>query len=146
MLILFTAKKNNLVSYVIRKILNEPVSHCAIKMGRFVIHSNFRNGVHIEPFSLFQEKNDIIYGVKVFRIPKFDGFLHRNYGKSYDYLGFIFLSLRYLLPKFLTKKININHMSGAFMCHELVTELLIEEELTLLTPYKLYLKIKQEEK
>lgn len=140
MRVLFTTT-DKIVSKIIRGVLQEPVSHCAIKIDRWVLHSDFLNGVHVEPWSRFVEKNKIVHSVHVGNIPGFDSFLYKNYGKSYDYLGFLMLGIRGLLPRKWTKKQDINQLTGAFMCHEMVNQALSEDELTLLTPYKLYLKL-----
>lgn len=137
--ILFTTT-NLITSRLIKKITKEPVSHCAIRIGAFVIHSNFK-GVIIEPYSVFIRANQVIYKISGLTYPiKIDRTLRKHYGKSYDFGALFFLGLRYLCPKLVSKQ-NLWQSTGMFLCTEFVTQFLDEKENSLITPYKLYLKL-----
>ena len=132
MRILFT-KSGKIGSRLIRLVTGEPISHCAVYSDDgYILHSTFTGPV-LETFEEFTGKNTIVYSVKVADIP----LDVRNYrGAGYDYTAFFWLALRYLMPDYV-KKQDIRQLSGAYLCTELVTDILIDEE-KLLTPYQLY--------
>ena len=138
--ILFTTTEYP-TSKLIRKLTGEDVSHCAIKVGEFVIHSNFF-GVIIEPYFKFVKTNKILYSVQMptdqrtLRLA-----LIRNYGKMYDYGAFFYIGFRLLFPKLLPKK-NLWQNTGMFICTEFITDTLDQEEDSMITPYQLYLRLK----
>jgi hypothetical protein len=67
---------------------------------------------------------------------------HKN--KPYDFLALVYLGIRYAAKKYLglpLPKVNLWAISGMYNCVELVSELAYDKEDSLLTPYKLYLKL-----
>lgn len=60
----------------------------------------------------------------------------------YDFGALFYLALRVLFP-WLPKK-NLWQTSGMFLCTEWVTEVLEGEEDSMITPYKLFLRLKEE--
>lgn len=139
--ILFTTT-TGLFSRLIRKVTKEPVSHCAIRVNEFVIHSTFLTGVTVVPFSVFSKNNEIRYRHKLnaFSYIKLRRMLYKYYGRYYDYGAFLYIGLRYLFPKF-TKKHNLWQCTGMFLCTEFVTNVIWRKEDSMLTPYKLYQKL-----
>ncbi len=138
--ILFT-KSEKLGSKLIRKITKEDVSHCAIKVGLFVVHSSF-TGVQSTTHSEFLNSHEVVHSVaKEVTLGQVKTVLLHVYGKPYDYVGFLRLGLRALLPKSMTSKIPLEGVSGTFLCTEFVSDVLLNQEL-LITPYQLYLKLK----
>lgn len=142
--ILFT-KSNSLMSRIIRAVTKEPVSHCAIEDGGFVIHSNLL-GVHIESLEHFSKKCEIGYSVEAsITIVQVRNSLAKYEGSGYDIGGLLYLGLRLVLPC-LPKK-NLWQSSGMFLCTEWVTEVLDGTADSLITPYGLYQRlIEQKEK
>lgn len=138
--ILFT-KNNSVVSKLICGITKEPISHCAIQVGRFVIQSNFR-GVHVVGLDSFIKHNNIEFFISVaFDKEKLLTSLEKHLGHWYDTLGLLYLALKYLFP-FLPKK-NLWQNSGMYLCTEFVTDILFEKPDSMITPYQLYLKLKE---
>jgi hypothetical protein len=62
----------------------------------------------------------------------------------YDFTGLLYMGLRYLLP-FLPRH-NLWAISGSFLCTELITEVIDGEEDPDITPYNLYLSLKEKYK
>ena len=140
MQILFTYKPNNLFSKLIRDITKEPVSHTAIRVGEFVIHSNFR-GVNIEPYTRFSASNKIAYSVDMVADPnKIRNTLDKYWKKWYDVPALFYIGLRYLFPK-LMPKANLWNSSDMFICTEFVTQVVDAKADSLITPYQLYLRL-----
>ncbi len=138
--ILFTTT-DSIASRFIRDITGEPVSHCVVRVGEFVIHSSFK-GVVIEPYDLFRKNNKILYRILGLTYPsKIRRTLSKYYGKMYDYPALLYLGLRYLLPSIVPKQ-NLWQTTGMFICTEFITQLLEEKEDSMITPYKLYLRLK----
>ena len=134
--ILFT-KNTSPLSYLIRKITKEPVSHCAIRIGEFVIHSNLF-GVSIVPYIVFAKKNTIVNTIFQMTVPlHVTRTLAKCWGKRYDMGALFYLGLRFLLPRLVPKQ-NLWQSSGMFLCTEFVTYILTEQENSLITPYQLY--------
>lgn len=96
----------------------------------------------VQPYSVFKANHNIIYSLPAICTQKE---LDENYGKPYDYLSLLFLGIRYTLLKILPSKFvpkrNLWQLSGMFMCTELVTEVITKERDSMITPYKLYLKL-----
>lgn len=138
MRILFT-RTESLLSKVIRGVTKEPVSHCALEMYGWVLHSNLL-GVHAERLGSFSKSSDIIFSVEIPDNPRevFSA-LAQYQGRSYDFLALLYLGLRYLCP-FLPKK-NLWQVSGMFICTEFITKSMYGSEDSLITPYQLYLKV-----
>ena len=129
------------VSRLIRHVTKEPVSHCAVRIGEFVIHSSF-SGVEILPYSVFASKYKIIYRIYSITYPlKVYKTLKKYYGHPYDFGALLYLGLRALLPKSWTKKRNLWQTSGMFLCTEFVTTFIDDKEDSMITPYQLYLRL-----
>ena len=142
MQILFTTSRSP-ISWLIRRITGEPVSHCAIQVGSFVVHSNFF-GVHIEPISVFLEKSRVVFSVEIAsNHQKLMKSLSTNWHHPYDFGALLYLGLRYLCP--LLPKANLWQSSGMFMCTEWVTTVILGKQDSLLTPYQLYLRLNKKE-
>ncbi len=140
--ILFTTT-DFISSELIREVTGEPVSHCAIKYNDFVIHSNFK-GVVIEPYSYFLEKNEIKYKIDIpDNLSRLKHITDLYYGKLYDFGALFYLGFRLILPDLFPKK-NLWQATGMFLCTEFITEFIDEKEDSLITPYKLYLRLKEE--
>ena len=130
---------DRLVSRLIRAVTDEPVSHCAIQVGEFVIHSSFL-GVKIESIYSFNKQNRVIKTLEFEVEPKqFKQAIARLEGKGYDFGALFYLLMRYIIPW--VPKINLWQTSGMYLCTEFVTQLLTQKEDSLVTPYKLYLNL-----
>jgi hypothetical protein len=143
MKILFTAS-SSILSKLIRSVTKEPVSHCAIQIDDSIIQANLE-GVTIEPLSSFMAGSllaptpTIVYQIDLPDNPKKVIQFLASYDRSwYDYLGLIYAGLQLLLP--LPKK-NLGHITGSFLCTEVVTEIVEGQPVTELTPYQLYLQL-----
>lgn len=141
MKIIFT-KSNYIASKIIRNVTKEDVSHVAIQNAGFVIHSNF-TGCRIDVIQDFLQHSDIVHSVE---IPYNRELLHSalqlvGSHKSYDFGGMFYLWLRAYLP-FLPKK-NLWQSSSMYLCTEFLTEVLYGKQDSMITPYQLYLKLKE---
>jgi len=137
--ILFTASSSPLSS-LIRSITHEDVSHCAIRVGEFVVHSNLK-GVIIEPYSLFNKKNKIKHRIYLATRPaEVHRMLAKHFHSPYDYGALLFLALRFLIPRL--PKRNLWQDSGMFLCTEFVSRVVLQEDNNMLTPFELYTKLK----
>jgi hypothetical protein len=124
------------------RVTKEPVSHCALEIGGYVIHSDFL-GVRAEESSVFRGRVEVVHEVSVpdnypLVLSKFSGARVRKAG--YDLGAFVYLGLRLLLPKLVPKK-NLWQSSGMYLCTEWVTHVLDGKADSLITPYKLYLRL-----
>jgi hypothetical protein len=143
MRILFTKSRYPL-SKVILAVTKEPVSHCAISYGPWVIHSNLR-GVHVELCTSFEKTSEIVFSVPVRdNWPATLRALSTSEFRPYDIGALLYLGLRYLCP-WLPKK-NLWQSSGMFLCTEWVTAVLDGTPDSMITPYGLYLRLKEKEK
>lgn len=141
MRILFT-RSNKIVSRLIRRVTKEPVSHCALQIGETVVHANFI-GVHPESFYSFTKGGVEI--VATIELPDdYKKMFHlacAGWGKQYDFGAMFYLMARALIP-WLPKK-NLWQSSGMYLCSEWVSEAMGEGD-AMITPHKLYLKLKDE--
>lgn len=138
MQILFTTS-DSLLSKLIRRQAGEPVSHCAIEFGGWVIHSNLR-GVNVEPLSAFASRNEIVYTADIpFDLDKFMATLGKCWGAGYDLGGLLYLGVRSIFPWLPNR--NLWQCNGMFLCVEFITEVLYGREESTLTPYQLYLRL-----
>ena len=139
MQILFT-RSNTILSKTICAITKEPVSHCALKVGPFVIHSNLL-GVRIVPYNVFASSHEIVYNINKIELNEsIKTVLKECYGKPYDIGALIYLGLRFLFPQLMPKQ-NLWQTTGMFLCTEFITKMIDMKEDSLITPYKLYLKL-----
>lgn len=145
MKVLFTYS-DNIISRLIRKVTKEEISHTVIKIGDFVVHSNFL-GLNIVPYVRFKEKNIILYSIDITDKTKEEytiNIVNTHFKTPYDFGALFFLGLRYLLP-FLVSKQNLWQNTSMFLCTEFVSKSIYGKELSILTPYKLYLILKEEQ-
>lgn len=140
MQILFT-RNDRWGSKLIRAVTGETVSHVAIRISRFVIHSRLIDGgVTIDFYREFMRNNTVVYTIPwEISIKQIDR--DRYAGKSYDFGAFLYLGLRKLFP-FLPKA-NLWQSTGMYMCTEFVTDVLGGTEDSLVTPGQLYEKLRR---
>lgn len=140
MRILFT-KNNSIVSRLIRRVTGEPVSHCVVDCGGWIIHSNFL-GVHVELIQSFEKSSEIVFECGIpYDTQRVMSALAAHEGAMYDFGGMAYLGLKCLFP-FLPKK-NLWQHTGMYLCTEWVTEILDGRPDSMITPYQLYLKLSQ---
>jgi hypothetical protein len=141
--ILFT-KSKKIMSVLIRKVTKEPMSHCVIEYGDYIIHSNLF-GVHAEPYAKFIKGVDVVAFARLpdntERLLKL--FLKKK-GSPYDFGAMFYLGLRVLFP-FLPKK-NLWQSSGMYLCTEWVTEFVDGKADSMITPFKLFQRIQNNQK
>lgn len=138
MKILFT-RSGSLLSRLIRHVSGEPVSHCALDCGGWIIHSNLL-GLHVELPQTFEKHSEIVYSVSVdFDQQKVMSIFAQYDQDPYDFGALLYLGLRFLLP-FLPEK-NLWQSNGMFLCTEWVTEAVYGSPDSSITPYRLYLKL-----
>lgn len=136
MRILFT-RNSTLLSRLICRVTREPVSHCALHYGDFVIHSNLW-GVHCQPVGTFT--SDVIYSLDVPDRPDaVIAGLAKYQGSAYDFGALLYLGLRALFPSL--PKQNLWQSSGLFLCTEWVTTILNDKADSMITPYRLFLEL-----
>ena len=148
MRILFT-KNNTFVSKSIRTLTQEPVSHVVLEVGSFIVHSNFR-GVHIEWANNFKKKSTVVYSVEIERTPlddiRLNDLLEKYEFSMYDFGGMLFMGVALWARANLRiplSKSNLWQSSGMFLCTEWINMYLDIEKDSMITPYKLYLKLKK---
>ena len=136
--ILFT-KNSFLLSRMIRGLTKEPVSHCAVRVGSWVIHSTIF-GPEIRTHKSFIENSEVVFCTEIdVSEEKIAELITRLDHRAYDYPALIYLALRYIfrwLPK-----ANLWNTSGMYLCTELVTEMIYGKADSMITPYGLYKKI-----
>ena len=132
-------------SRLIRAVTDESVSHCAIRVGVFVVHSRLTSGgVVIEPYKKFLRENEIVYRLTPNVIPGVERVIS-SYSRLYDLGGIFFLGFRLLLRKYLgipVPKVNLWQSTGMLMCTEYVLDSMGIERDSMITPYKLYKKLR----
>lgn len=138
--ILFT-RSGRVGSRIIRSITREDVSHVALRIGAFVIHSRAcSGGIVIQLYSQFLRENEVVY-----RLPWMLSSRNldrtRYAGAAYDFGALLYLGLRRLIPAL--PKANLWQSTGMYMCTEFVTDVIGESEDSLITPYQLYKKLLQ---
>ena len=141
MQILFT-KSDTLLSKLIRKITREDVSHCALYQDGIVIHYNLL-GLQLELYSSFVSRAQVVHTVDLPGQTVSLDTIVANKQAGYDYGALLYVGLRYLFP-FLPKK-NLWQCSGMYLCTEWVSHIIDREEDSMITPYGLYLKLKEKE-
>lgn len=140
---LFT-KSDTPLSRAIRGVTGEGVSHCALEVDGWIIHVNLL-GLQIESPESFSSHSSVVYSVEIpFEITNLMKALAKSGKMGYDYGALLYLGLRYLLPC-LPKK-NLWQVSNLYLCTEWLEDLLDEKIDSMLTPYQLYLKLKEKYK
>jgi hypothetical protein len=135
-------------SRTIRKLTGEEVSHCAIRISDFVIHSDWA-GVEIMTYQKFAESRQIVYSVPLRQnVNKLMKMLSEAEGSWYDYGAILYMGARILAKKIGINlpKINIWQTTGMFLCTEFVTKLIDKSEDSMITPGQLYTKLTSGEK
>ncbi len=151
--ILFTTR-DEWFSNNIRKMTKAPVSHCALEFPEygFILHSNIR-GIHLEWSKNFRRKNKVIYEINILSdretdFDKIDKLLKLYEFKPYDKKAISYLAIYMFLKNtchISLPKHNLWQTTGMFLCTEWVTKYLDGKEDSMITPYKLYLRLKNEE-
>lgn len=145
MKVLFTAG-NSFVGRAIRYMTREPVSHVALQIGDLVVHSTLF-GPEVRSINYFNKKYKIVYTVDlpdshISVAPVLDRYDKR----AYDYWCLVYLGMRYAALRALgiaLPKVNLWEVSGMYTCTEFVTGILLEKPDSMITPYGLFLKMKQ---
>lgn len=149
MKILFT-RNSSMLSNLIAGVTEEPVSHVALEFSSgIVIHSNLR-GVHITWARNFKINNSVVLELSptfedTTEREKLDAVLEKYEFSFYDVGALLFLGICLFLRKYLKlplPKSNLWQASGAFLCTEWAQELLDVEKDSMITPYQLYLRLK----
>jgi hypothetical protein len=119
---------------------------------RVVLHSNFANGVHFEPYYTFKKKNDVLSAFKrcncelslIESTLLFDQLVRKTYGASYDFGAICFFIWRVLLKKIFGKPIpdkNKWESKSKWFCNE-IFEIVLGRDLSMKTPNDLMLLLK----
>lgn len=139
MRILFT-RSEKIVSKLIRRVTGEPVSHCAIQVGDWVIHSNFL-GVHPERIDKFLKGGVTIWAAVELPndYPKILLNTFEGWGKRYDFGAMFYLLARAIFP-WLPKK-NLWQCSDMFLCSEWVAHVVEDDDDAMITPYRLAMRL-----
>jgi hypothetical protein len=141
--IVFTYRMRNLLSWLIRRVTREPVSHVAIVYGDFVAHATAR-GLTIESISSFNKHNVIQFSVDISHMDNILPRIQSVEYKPYDIPGLVYLGIRALLPHWVRRqmpKVNLWNVSGAYICTEFVTDMLYGKPDSMITPYQLYRRL-----
>lgn len=143
--VLFTTS-DKIVSKIIRNLTREDMSHVVIRVGNSIIQSSLW-GVEIIEYSKFASSNTIIQSLDINLDPVIvlDNFTQHQY-HWYDWLGLLYLGLRFICLRFFKVKLpkaNLWQITGMFTCTELITEILEGEENSEITPYNLFLQLKE---
>lgn len=148
--LLFTKNPKSWFSQAIQLVTGEPVSHVALQMGDWVLHSNWR-GVHAQSFQGFLKQNQVIEMLPVTYVSRqrVMQVFHDREMKPYDLLGIVgftfHLAMRRYLP-WITPKINLLEQTSMDFCVELVQHMLSRPLDSLVTPYQLFQQLKGEHK
>lgn len=144
--ILFT-RGNNWYSDLLCGILQEPVSHVSIYQDRYVYHSDLL-GVRQEPYKTFSKRQKLELRVKVDRIDELEAKYEVHKNSLYDVGAAVFIGLAFLARRYLRMpmpKSNLWQTTGMFMCTEWTTEVEYDAEDSMITPYGLYRKLRDEQ-
>lgn len=147
MKILFTRGSSPL-SNEICKMTGEDVSHCVLQVGYFIIHSNLL-GLHIDWAPNFLRKNTVKYVLEKESDSdksRLDKLLEEYEHKMYDVGALMFLWLTFVLRAKLSlplPKSNLWQTTGMFLCTEWISKYADGKEDSMITPYKLYLRLKE---
>ncbi len=153
MKILFTKSEKSLSKWI-RATTEEPVSHCAIECGWIVVHANLL-GVHLEWAKNFRKHSEVVFQLErkmtdELEHAQLSRLLEKYEFSMYDFGALFFIGFAFLLRsklKIPLPKSNLWQQSGMFLCTELVSDFAaaFKEDNSMITPYKLYLKLKERE-
>jgi hypothetical protein len=141
------------VSKLIMDVTGESTSHTVIRNGDFIYQSSFMGVEQVKATDFLSEYN-VVYSLKPVsgRLDEADlveRLVNRFTalkGTLYDFPGFLYLSLRYSLAsafKLNIPKKNLWQISGMYICTEFVEDIIDIQSDSMITPYKLYLKLKE---
>lgn len=141
--VLFTSG-NSALSKAIKRATGEDCSHVAIQLWNgLVVHSNLL-GIHLNSLEYFKKKAQIVYEIDMGIDPPKERLafqkISKYEGQSYDLLALFWLALLSIYP---FRKNNQWQDSNKFTCTEFVTEVILGQADSLITPYQLYLKLKE---
>lgn len=156
--ILFTSRLAMPVSKLIMDVTGEPVSHTVIRNGNFVYQSSFA-GVEQVRANDFLSDYTVVYSLSPYdpsdlSDPRLNEDLVERLiervvdlrGTLYDFPGLLYLGLKYSLFStfnFAIPKKNLWQLSGMYICTEFVEDVIDIKSDSMITPYKLYLKLKE---
>lgn len=142
-------------SKLIMELTGESVSHTVIRNGNFVYQSSF-SGVEQVRTNDFLSKYTVgfslcpsVYGRYRLNDDLVERLIERVVklrGTPYDFPSLLYLGLRYSLFnafKISIPKKNLWQVSGLFLCTEFVEDVIGINTDSMITPYKLYLKLKE---
>ena len=123
-------------------------SHFFIMMGHFVFHSNFANGCHIEPYSSFKKKNNVMAMFRKVRCHKseaecwltFNYYVNKAWGKGYDFMAIAYFSWRIILKFLFGAKMpdrNKWESPNKWFCNE-IYEIELKKDVSMKSPNDLY--------
>lgn len=149
MKIVFT-KSNRLFSKLIMAVTDEPVSHVILEFGEFVIHSNLL-GLHVESKESFYKTSFPVFSVDCHDLEEHPLFhlLASEEHSLYDFGAFLFLGISLLARHYLRiplPKSNLWQATGMFICTEWITRVIDQKEDSMITPYKLYLRLNSKQR
>lgn len=146
------SRGTSILSWLIRRVTGEPVSHCGIRSGEYVIHCNLL-GLQLQHIDDFLKHSSILMTLKQpDNYPKLLNLVCKYKNVRYDIPGLIYSGIRLILRGLgiPVPKVNLWQSTGMFLCTEWVTTYEYGIEDGLITPYRLYLKLqtqlKQREK
>jgi hypothetical protein len=125
--------------------IDDTPSHFGILFwDRIVLHSNFANGVHIEPYYFFKKKNKTVRAFQnsICKLSQvectlmFDQLTRKAYGAKYDFLAVLYFAYRIILKKLFNIRIpdkNKWEVENKWFCNELF-ELEFGQDLSMRTP------------
>lgn len=159
MTLIWTKSKQPL-SVAIRGILQEPVSHFGIVFDNgIVFHSNLL-GSHVEWYGTFKKKCDIVYSLEFnLKLEQeeqvYQDILNTYDDKPYDFGALFYFAFRAIISRITGKglpKTNEFQSADKFLCTELagclpdyiVSKDIKSQDLSIVTPYGLYLQISAE--
>jgi len=120
-------------------------SHFAILFNdRWVLHSNFANGVHIEPYYFFKKRNQVITSLRDTTCKMcaiecqllFDQLTRKAYGLKYDWPAILYFAYRIILRWIFKLPIpdkNKWEAEDKWFCNE-IFELVIGRDISMQTP------------
>jgi len=152
MQVLFTSRPDMLMSRLILKLTDEPVSHVCILHEGYVYQSNF-SGINKTDLRSFQKDyttiisarpldskfNDELVSSLIKRFPEFKG-------SFYDLPGLAYLGSRFFLREYFGIRIpkkNLWQITGMYLCTEFVTDIIDQKQDSMITPYQLLLKMRR---
>lgn len=150
--ILFTSRPSMPVSKLILELTGESVSHTVIRNGDFIYQSSFA-GVEQVQAEDFLSKYTVGCTIRPSDDRLNEDLVERLIervvalkGALYDFPGLLYLGLRYsLFSAFKCKlpKKNLWQLSGMYLCTEFVEDIIDIKSDSMITPHKLYLKLKE---